>query len=88
MKFQVGTVKTLYNSEDDAAEILRLESLGFKFEPRDIKTIIVWADRVICPGIIEMDFSSLEDLMAFIKGIGEEVILNEGTIRIYNGHNE
>lgn len=86
MKFRLSVSKYFYNKKNDAKEIARLESIGFKFSPdtgefadKDALSVDDFNPSV--------DIETLEDMMAIVKKQGT-VVLSMEEISIYNGYRE
>jgi hypothetical protein len=85
MKFQLSVVNGFYSPrEHHQVEILK--SLGFQFQPllgEMSRQYNVCVDRELLPTI---EIHTLEELMALVRKVQCEVIVDESEIRIYNGH--
>jgi hypothetical protein len=78
MEFELATAGYFYPEKEKRE---KLEKLGFTFKPSDYKYFSIRGN----PKIV---FNSLEELMDFIKLIGEDVVVGDGTITIYDDYIE
>lgn len=92
MKYQLETVKYFYH---DKEEMENLEKLGFTFEETehlsteiDIENsaYLKFRDYSIC-GEPTIELRSLEELAEFIREYGQ-IVMDEGTIEIYDDYRE
>lgn len=78
MKFNLKTTAYLYKGE----EVKELQELGFEFKKSDMKDKFYIKDK-----LVEIEVTSLEELISFIKKYGQ-IILDENSIEIYNDYRE
>lgn len=85
MKFKLSTVGSIYELKDKKDTVERLKKFGFEFEER------VYYNKSYlqkATDYIEIDISTLEELIALSVKSNHDLIVRDGEIEIYDDYNE
>ena len=79
VKFKLSTANSYYSDPKRRAQ---LTALGFEFEKSKSHH---WKGGLFIAGDPTIEIATIEELIQFIRSVGDPVIVTESTIEIYDG---